>query len=270
MSAACLHAIFRALTLPDPECMSLKQSMPFITHCLISTQKLAKPEFLENSIIFEIVQAVPSMLHYIRKICGLPNCISTVLAGGGGTNSKKSQIFKLISLVACDAVAAIVKSAISNLDQSSMEETCVSLTFSQASGLLKAGHKASATEAIVHAIHLLLEESVAKEVWHCSATLISLTCKLSMYVPPLRRRILSKWPLSILDNGDGLAISQILSKPLFEYQLQLSWFEKDLKMLHIVAKTLNLCCRHHFNNVDYQLCKARRFIHKCICWSWKI
>jgi Fanconi anemia group I protein len=235
MSAACLHAIFRALTLPDPECMSLKQSMPFITHCLISTQKLAKPEFLENNIIFEIVQAVPSMLHYIRKICGLPNCISTVLAGGGGTNSKKAQIYKPISLVACDAVAAIVKSAISNLDQSSMEEACVSLKFSQASGLLKAGHKASATEALVHAIHLLLEESVAKEDWHCSATLISLTCKLSMYVPPLRRRILSKWPLSILDKGDGLAISQILSKPLFEYLLQLSSFEKDLKMLHIVS-----------------------------------
>jgi fanconi anemia group I protein len=181
------------------------------------------------------VQAVPSMLHYIRKICGLPNCISTVLAGGGGTNSKKAQIYKPISLVACDAVAAIVKSAISNLDQSSMEEACVSLKFSQASGLLKAGHKASATEALVHAIHLLLEESVAKEDWHCSATLISLTCKLSMYVPPLRRRILSKWPLSILDKGDGLAISQILSKPLFEYLLQLSSFEKDLKMLHIVS-----------------------------------
>jgi hypothetical protein len=235
MSVSCLHAIFLALTLPDPECMSLKQNMPFVTHCLISTQKLAKSEFFESNVIVEIMKAIPSIFHYIRKTCGLPNFISTALAGGGSTTAKKVQIFKPISSVACDAVAAIMKSAFLQLDQSSMEDICASLKFSQASGLQKTGQKVSATEALVFTLHLLVEEIVAKEDWHCASTLIALMFKLSMYLPPLRRRALSKWPLSILDKGDGLTISQILSKPLFEYLLQLSSHDKDLKMLLIVG-----------------------------------
>jgi hypothetical protein len=234
MSTSCLHAVLNALTLPDPECMSLKQNMPFVTHCLISIEKLTRSD-LEGSTIFETMKVVPCLFHYIRKTCGLPNFISSAPAGGGGATSKKLQIFKPISMVACDAVAAIMKSAFSQLDQSSMEQLCASLKLSQSSGFQKTMQSDSATETLLLNFHSLVEEIVAKEDWHCSATLISLMFKLSMYVPPLRRRSLSKWPLSVLDKGDGLVISQILSKPLFEYLLQLSSHDKELKMLLTVS-----------------------------------
>jgi hypothetical protein len=235
MSVSCLLAIFRALTLPDPECMSLKQNMPFITHCFISAQKLTRSELSESNVIFDIMKAVPHMLHYIRNICGLPNCNSTALAGGGGSSSKKAQIFKPISVVACDTVAAIIKSALSHLDYSSMKNVCSSLEFSAASGLQSTDLSLSKIELLVHAFHSLVEIIIEKEDWHCSAIIISLSCKLSMYLCPSRRRALNRWPLSILDKGDGLAISQLLSKPLFEYLLQLSSHEKDLKTLHTVS-----------------------------------
>lgn len=235
MSVSCLLAIFRALTLPNPECISLKQNMPFVTHCLISAQKLARSEFSEINMIFDIMKAVPYILQYIRNVCGLPNFISNALAGGGGTASKKAQIFKPISIVACDAVAAIMKSALSHLEHSSMKKVCGSLEFSEVPGAQRTIHGVSEVEDLVCAFHSLVEFVIVKEDWHCSSILISLACKLSMYLSPLRRRALNKWPLSILDKGDGLAISQVLSKPLFEYLLQLSSHEKDLKMLHIVS-----------------------------------
>jgi Fanconi anemia group I protein len=137
--------------------------------------------------------------------------------------------------VACETVSAIIKAALSHLSQSSMEEVCAILDFSQASCSQKIGQLMSSVEALVHAFHLLVEDIVATEDWQCCSILITLACKLSMYVPPLRRRILSKWPLSILDKGNGLAISQILSKPLFEYMLQLTSHDKDLKMLLTIS-----------------------------------
>jgi Fanconi anemia group I protein len=235
MSTTCLNAIFRALTFPESSCLNLKQNMPFITHSLISIQKIVRSEFLENSVIFEVMKAIPSLLEYIRNICGLPNFVSTVPAGGGGTFSKKAQNFKPMTIVACETVSAIIKAALSHLSQSSMEEVCAILDFSQASCSQKIGQLMSSVEALVHAFHLLVEDIVATEDWQCCSILITLACKLSMYVPPLRRRILSKWPLSILDKGNGLAISQILSKPLFEYMLQLTSHDKDLKMLLTIS-----------------------------------
>jgi len=235
MSASCLHAIFLALTLPDPACKGLKQSMPFVSHCLVSIQKLVRSEFSENGVIFDILKALPAVLHYIRKICGLPNLISTAAAGGAGGSSKKAPIFKPIATVACEAITAIMKTASLHLDHPSMEEVCALMKFSPMSGLLSTGQRVSATEALLHSFHLLVEALVDKEDWHCSAALISLSCKLSMYVPPLRRRTLSQWPLSILDKGNGLVVSHILSKPLFEYLLQLTSHDKDLKWLKDVS-----------------------------------